>query len=95
MPGTSGSYYRLTAKVLLEAIDSWNEYVGKTLAERYVTELDCMFKFSFRLFSVYVYPTLHFLSLCLEILVGFGVKRNSKSILFLTAYVIHRRAQFR
>lgn len=67
-------------------------YIGKNLAKRYVTELDSMYKLSLELCCMYVYETLHFLSLCLEILEGFGVKRNSEPVLFVTVYVIHRLA---
>jgi len=70
-------------------------YIGKNLAGRYVIELDSVYELSLELCCMSIYQTLHFLSLSLEILEGFGVKRNSKPVLFVTGYMIHRWAQLR
>lgn len=40
---------------------------------------------------IYIYISCH----CLENLEGFGVKRNSEPVVFVTVHMIHRWAQFR
>lgn len=69
--------------------------IGKNLAERYVIELDSLYKLSLGLCCMYVCQTPHFLSLCLEILEGFAVTRNSEPVPFVTVYMAHRWSQFR